>query len=45
LNETHELLVCAVNVRLLGDNISTVQKNTEALIDASKEVGVEEKTE
>jgi hypothetical protein len=28
-------------VNLLGDNIDTVQKNTETLIDASKEVGLE----
>jgi hypothetical protein len=26
---------------LLGDNIDTIEKNTEALIDASKEVGLE----
>jgi hypothetical protein len=28
-------------VNLLGDNIDTVKKNTESLIDASKEVGLE----
>jgi hypothetical protein len=28
-------------VNLLGDNIDTVKKNTEILIDASKEVGLE----
>jgi hypothetical protein len=28
-------------VNLLGDNIDTVKKNTETLIDASKEVGLE----
>jgi hypothetical protein len=27
-------------VNLLGDNIDTVKKNTEALIDVSKEVGL-----
>jgi hypothetical protein len=28
-------------VNLLGDNIDTIQTNTEILIDASKEVGLE----
>jgi hypothetical protein len=41
LNGTHQLLVYADDVNLLGDNIDTVQKNTETLTDASKEVGLE----
>jgi hypothetical protein len=32
-------------VNLLGDNIGTVKKNTETLIDTSKEVGLEANTE
>jgi hypothetical protein len=28
-------------VNLLGDNIDTIKKNTEILIDASKQVGLE----
>jgi hypothetical protein len=28
-------------VNLLGDNIDTIKKNTDTLIDASKEVGLE----
>jgi hypothetical protein len=31
----------ADDVNLLGDNIDTVKKNTETLIDVSKEVGLE----
>jgi hypothetical protein len=32
-------------VNLLGDNIDTIKKNTETLIDARKEVGLEVNTE
>jgi hypothetical protein len=31
----------ADDVNLLGDNIDTINKNTQSLIDASKEVGLE----
>jgi hypothetical protein len=41
LNETHQLLVYANDVSLLGDNIDTIKKNTETLINGSKEVGLE----
>jgi hypothetical protein len=41
LNETHQLLAYADDVNLLGDNIDTIEKNTETLIYASKEVGLD----
>jgi nitrous oxide reductase len=41
LNGTHQLLAHADDVNLLGNNIDTIEKNTETLIDASKEVGIE----
>jgi hypothetical protein len=41
LNGTNQLLAYADDVNLLGDNIDTIKKNMETLIDASKEVGLE----
>jgi hypothetical protein len=41
LNGTHQLLAYAADVNVLGDNIETINKNTETLIDASKVVGLE----
>jgi hypothetical protein len=41
LNGTQQLLVYADNVTLLGDNRDTIKKNTQTLIYASKEVGLE----
>jgi hypothetical protein len=45
LNETHQLLVYADNVNLLGDSIDTTKKNTQTLIDTGNEVGLEVNTQ
>jgi uncharacterized protein YdeI (BOF family) len=41
MNGTHQLLAYADHVNLLGDIIDTIEKNTETLIDASKEISLE----
>jgi hypothetical protein len=45
LNGTHQLLVYADDVNLLGDNIDAIKKKHGNLINASKEVGLEVNTE
>jgi hypothetical protein len=43
LNGTHQLLVYDYEVNLLDDDIENINKNTETLIDASREVGLQVK--
>jgi hypothetical protein len=45
LNGVHQLLVYADAMNVLGDNIDTVKKNMETLINISKQVGLEVNTE
>jgi hypothetical protein len=45
LNGTHQLLVYAYDVNLLGENINITKKNTEAVFDGSKEIGLEVNSE
>jgi hypothetical protein len=40
-NGTHQLLVYADDVNILGGSIHTIRKNTEAFVIASKEIGLE----
>jgi hypothetical protein len=38
---THQLFACADDVNVLGEDINTMKKNTKALLDDSKEFGLE----
>ena len=41
LSGTHQLLPCADNVNILGGSVHTVKENGEALVVATKEIGLE----
>jgi hypothetical protein len=41
LNGTHQLLVHADDVNLLGDNVNTIKENTETLLEATRHVDLE----
>jgi len=41
LNDTRQLLVHADDVNILGGSVCTIEKNTEALVVVSNEIGLE----
>jgi len=45
LNGTHQLLVYADDVNILGGSVHTVKENAESLVVANKETGLKEHTD
>jgi hypothetical protein len=41
LNGTHQLLVRADDINLLGDSINTIKENIETVLDASRDIDLE----
>jgi hypothetical protein len=41
LNQTHQLLVYTDDINLLGNSINNIKENTEPLLEASRDVGLE----
>ena len=41
LNGTHQLLAYVADVNILGGNIRTLKENAEALVAATREIGLE----
>jgi len=45
LNWSHQFRVCGDDVNTLDENTSTIKRNSDALLEASRKVGLEVKTE
>jgi hypothetical protein len=45
LNGTHQVLVYGDDVNLLGDSVNTIKENSQTLLDASRDIGLERNAE
>jgi hypothetical protein len=45
LNGTHHLLVYADDINLLGDSVNTIKENSETLLEAGRDIGLETNVE
>jgi hypothetical protein len=42
LNVTHQILICADDVNLVGEDVNIMKKNTKAILNCCEEIGIEE---
>ena len=40
MNGTHQVLACADDVNIIGDDIRTIESNADVLLKASKDIGL-----
>ena len=45
MNGTHQVLACADDVNLIGDDFRTIERNADVLLSASKDIGLAVNTE